>query len=539
MHLGMKASVRLFALSIVAVLWGSTTSATPPLTGGLTPGASYTVLLEKMNSNGSLTLWATTSFLADASGEGSFAFPSVPTAPDTFFMVVTIKDYAGTPVRQALIPCPASGSNTLAGMNKLTHTQVKGMLQALQAAGTDSPTYVAYALTAYQAVMSDTDAIHLAFLLKDVILGANGVVDAMKNQGATNEQLLAFNRNLVNNPSGSDLADYSARLKNAVDATSSSTASDALAVAGALLARIFVGAATSAGMDPEIVRTAHMAGGAIVPSSPYLAQIPSSVMMSIGQSMEAAQREMNVFIIKEQYTSALQTLGAGGPMIQQFNTAVDTLTQALEAIHKTYQSEIENMSMDSQESQAMMNAFQTAFTQFESNIRASNGQINDMIAAVQAAVPGFTPPGGFGTYFDQQGNPQNWPITQCLLYTWVANTVSAGGSISFTRLTDAQLPIPAGMTWLPSRTANFGTGSAMMEALMGIQEDEQIAQWTWYAVFDGPPPSPAQGFAAIQAFRNHLALIQGNISGTTDGSTPSTNLLKWAILTLVRHPDVQ
>jgi hypothetical protein len=98
------------------------------------------------SSDGSVTEMDSTTATADADGKIGFSFSSVPTSPDTNFLVLSLLDASDTVVRKSFVPAPPAGGTGELGLNELSTVQTNMILAALAAAGTDDPIVVAYGL---------------------------------------------------------------------------------------------------------------------------------------------------------------------------------------------------------------------------------------------------------------------------------------------------------------------------------------------------------------------------------------------------------
>ena len=135
------------------------------------------------------------------------------------------------------------------------------------------------------------------------------------------------------------------------------------------------------------------------------------------------------------------------------------------------------------------------------------------------------------------------------MVNWVASIISAGGELTYTRWTNAELPVPGNMSWLNHDTgtrtdfASMGM-AASFAALQGIQEDLMIIEFTRFNVFDtlGPGTTQEERKNAEKtsrlAFQQHLADTILKIGGTVDGSTGITEAQKKAMLLLLQQPSL-
>jgi len=102
--------VRRFGLGALAAAALSLGFSTPA--SALTAGQDYTVVLSKINSDGTITSVSSTSATADANGKLGFSLSNLPTAVDANFVLLQVKDAGGNVVRQGIAPAPAEGSAT-------------------------------------------------------------------------------------------------------------------------------------------------------------------------------------------------------------------------------------------------------------------------------------------------------------------------------------------------------------------------------------------------------------------------------------------
>ncbi len=85
----------------------------------LTAGATYTITVQKVNSNGTVTDYSSTTATADVNGKLAFTASSMPTKDDCNFIVILIKDGGGNTVRKGIVPAPAASSTNELGVNDL------------------------------------------------------------------------------------------------------------------------------------------------------------------------------------------------------------------------------------------------------------------------------------------------------------------------------------------------------------------------------------------------------------------------------------
>ncbi len=156
----MKKEMAILTVFFTLFLFGGAASQ-----AALTPNAPYTITIQKMNSNGTVSEYSTTSAVADADGKLSFTLSSMPTNADCNFIVFLITDASGQVVRRGFVPAPPAGSTNALGVNTLSTAQTNTVLAAAAAAGTDNPIAVAFVLVLLRSPdATESDATTLAAL---------------------------------------------------------------------------------------------------------------------------------------------------------------------------------------------------------------------------------------------------------------------------------------------------------------------------------------------------------------------------------------
>jgi hypothetical protein len=206
-------------------------------------------------------------------------------------------------------------------------------------------------------------------------------------------------------------------------------------------------------------------------------------------------------------------------------------------------------------------SFQALFSTFTTDIQSTTPEIDALKTAVASAL-GITVgqlPQGFGTFINFSGSTVNWPIVQTAAVNFVASVITATGSLTYTR---SGLPIPnsmaewfgscsngtsfsrtactgAGANWTPGTATVFNTGNSSFDALLGMQEDVNIAEQTRFDIFaSGSQPTQAQMQTAKQTFITNIATIIGNLGGTSDGATAFTTAQKEALVQAQLQPSL-
>jgi hypothetical protein len=547
----------------------------------LTTGETYTISLSKVNSDGSTTQVSSTTATADADGKIQFSLSDVPTNATNNFIVLQCTDSNGTVVRKGFAPAPPAGSENQLGLNSLATSQTDAILKMGETAGTDDPILVAFGLVLTRSSgISDADLQRMATLGNAAICGTGGFEDFLTNNGVSASQLQTLKDKLVyNSASGTkDLSDFTSKFKDAVDNDSD----DEMAKAGGFMAEVFVDAGNAAGIDPTLILAAHDSAGEVTCQAVYatlMAAMDSALQNSMNQSMSSFFTRISAIKLKTEYTDALTTLGASGTQVDTYNNAVQAMVTAFENIDTTYGEYFMDpdgyVASEGTTHNAVQNAintaFNNAFTTFQAAIQSSNDDITSMKGAVAAAL-GIAVgdlPSDFGTTQDFGGNSVNWPIPQTVMVNWVASIIGAGGGLTYTR---DDLALPADVeswmgscadkdnpgdecfdqqcctddngTWTAER-GDYSGEDASFAALMGLEEDIRIIEFTRYAVYDNLDPGTqteeemkAAEKAARLAFQQRLEATKGRIDGTVDGVTDVSDAQKEAIIKVMQQPSL-
>lgn len=547
-----------------------------PAHAALTPNATYTITIQKMNSNGTVSDYSTTEATADATGKLSFTLTAMPTNAECNFMVFIVKDSTGTVVRRGFVPAPPAGNTNELGINNLSTSQTNAILSAGEKIGTDDPIAVAFLLTLLRSDgATENDAITFAEVGKFAIVGTGGFEDTLTTSGVTATQLANFKSYLVYNPTAGKktIRDMTASFKAAVDNTDTTAAKQEMQKAGGFMADVFMDAASAAGIDMNLILAAHDAAGNVAESHPDLMNaLTSTVKASMNQSMSSFFQRIAAVKVKSEYTKALTTLNATGDQVTNFNTAVSTMMTAMQGIDSTYAdffndpdayctSAGKSFSIVQSEISAL---FQAAFTAFQGDppngITSSDSEIDTMKSKVATAfgISVSNLPSDFGKYWSFGGTQKNWPVTQTVMVTWLADILIAGGSFTYTRDTT---PVPSTMTWMGecSDPIYFDQGSCqsngkiwiaqtrrtypdgmpeVFQYYMGLQDDLQIVEMTRYSIYQSGQPTRDQEKAAKLAFNTNLSTLAGKISGKTNPTTDITTDQKKAIVKLLMQPSM-
>ncbi|MCX5909971.1 MAG: hypothetical protein NTY64_23045, partial [Deltaproteobacteria bacterium] len=188
-------------LWIMVVLFAFALAGTPSYAAPLTANAIYTITIQKMNSDGTVSDYSTSEATADSNGKLSFTLSSMPTNAECNFMVFIIKDANGNVVRRGFVPAPPAGSTNELGINNLSTSQTNAILSAGEKIGTDDPIAFAFLLTLLRSDgATENDAITFAEMGKFAIVGTGGFEKTLESSGVTASQMASFKSYLIYNP---------------------------------------------------------------------------------------------------------------------------------------------------------------------------------------------------------------------------------------------------------------------------------------------------------------------------------------------------
>ena len=537
--------------------------------GALTTGETYTITVQKVNSDGSLnSASSSSSATADSNGKVAFSLSNVPDNSSCNFLVINILDESSTTVRRSIVPCPNSGEALPVGVSGLTNAQTDALIAALAAAGTDDPILAVFGFAIVRSTAASSSELALmAIFASQGISGTGGFVDYLTSNGVSSSQMTAYRSSIISHLADKDDG-YSKYIKDSVDATSDSAKFNARGEAASKLLLVLVQAATAADISQDRILEAFNAMGSVVVPLMMTAvsdgdlSAPTQKMIdsSIGGGIEKLKADKEI----EKYSQALTTLGATGDDVTNYQTAANTLRNTMTSIFQTFEQVFDGNETDTdiQNAQTTMDsAMNTAFSQFMDDTAASNTRLTTMIANIDSALGLST---GLTTsefqFYKSDGTSVNWPLTMVILTDWVSSIVSSGGGVTYTRDTTA---LPAAITWMGSCTVNgyydknscenvgsgtwtadrtnFGPGGqdipASYATIFGIQEDIMILEFKRW----NDQMSAGNNMGAHEAlekdFSDKVAGLASNISGTTDGSTAVSSIQKSAIVTLLKSPQ--
>ncbi len=537
----------------------------------LTTGETYTVSVEKLNSNGTVTsgsssLGISTTATADSDGKLSFSLSGVPNNGSCNFLLININDSAGNTARRSIVPCPDSGGTLPVGVSGLTANQTDALLAALAAAGTDDPILAVFGFAIVRSTATSASELSvMANFANQGITGSGGFIDYLTSNGVTSSQLSTYRKSIVSllaNPTDG----YSKLIKDSVDAATTSGELNARGEAASKLLNFLVKAATTAGFSQDRVLEAFNAMGAIVvpmmhsavESGELSAATAKMIDSSIGGGLQKLKADRDI----EKYSAALTVLGASGDDVSNYQTAATTLLNAMTIAFQMFE-----QVFDGEETQSKVQTAETAhnsimeaaFDQFMTDTAASDSRITTMISNIDSALGVST---GLSAsefkYYKPDGTSVNWPLTMVIMVDWASNVVAAGGEMTYTRDDTA---IPGTVTWLGSCSENYydkdscegagGTWTAgrrdfgpdgediptSYASIFGIQQDIEILEFTRWANQSEAGEDMGEHETLEKNFSDSVANLAVKIGGTTDGSTGISSALKSAIVTLLKSPQ--
>ena len=349
----------------------------------LTPGNSYTVSLQGVNSDGTLTgdLGIGTTAVADANGKITFTLSgSVPTAASYNFLLVTVTD--GTITRKSVIPAPAAGGSVNLGVSETSTAQANALISAFEAIGSDNPLMAAIIVLACRsAALNEYEAKFIAVAMRQGVLGpqswltdkypataGHGLVPYLEGKGYSATDLSNFYSAIQ-----SRFYQITALMKESVDnyfanAKDATEEAKKRGEAAGKVMDVLVEAADAASIDPEHflngfpemgfvmqylgqyidyilglignggdeLATANAwlnehFGITVTSSADFDAQFPilDQVESSIGSSMQQGVMKAKAKAMIEKYEDGLVTLNATASQISRFTEATTRLTNTM------------------------------------------------------------------------------------------------------------------------------------------------------------------------------------------------------------------
>ena len=517
----------------------------------LTIGETYTISIEKINTDGTLTSGATslaisTTATADSDGKLSFSFTSsIPDNSSCNFMVITLTNSSDAIERRSVVPCPDAGKTVPLGISSVTKSQADAAIAAFAAAGTDDPIIAVFGLTIVRSEsITASELTFMATLVKDGISGTGGFVADMTSKGVSTTQLATYRKKIISTLADPDTG-YSKIMKDAVDVASVGDATLEAAKRGEAASKllgVLVTSATAAGFSQDRPLEAFNAMGAVV--VPLMAtavadgDLSAATKQSIDSTVGGGITKLNADRGIEKYAQALTALGATGADLTSYQTAAATLVASMQTAFSTFDKVFtgSETKADVEAAQTAQNtAMTTAFSTFITSTAASDARIATMIANIDTALGTSTGLTKSSFQFYKSDNTQsNWPIMMVIPTDWASSLKTAGGNITYTRDT---LTIPAAMSWLSGTRTDYSAIPTPYSSLFGIQEDIMIREFKRFADQQSAGQDMSAQNTLEKALSDGLVTIAGNIDGTTDGTTAITAASKTALVGLMKSPQ--
>lgn len=373
----------------------------------LTVGEQYTITIEKLNSDGSLTsgdtsLNISTTATADSDGKLSFSFSSgIPNNSSCNFMVITLTNSSAAVERRSIVPCPDAGKALPLGISGVTNKQADALIAAFASAGSDDPILAIFGFTIVRSEgITSAELSTMANIAYQGIAGSGGFVDDMTSKGVTSAQLLTYRNKIISLLADPDTG-YSKLLKDSVDVSSVNDSTLEAAKRGEAAAKLLsylVQAATTAGFSQDRVMEAFNAMGAIaVPlitkaqgNGDLSAATAQSINSSVGGGIQKLKADRGI----EKYTQALTALGASGTDLATFTTAASTLSTTMSTAFAEFDKVFNGSETDSAVSAAettLNSTMDTAFSTFITSTSASDAEITTMVNNINTALGGSVP----------------------------------------------------------------------------------------------------------------------------------------------------
>ncbi|MFV1950698.1 MAG: hypothetical protein ACC630_01880, partial [Nitrospinota bacterium] len=438
---------------VVSLLTGSEANA-------LTYGETYTITLEKLNSDGTVTsetngdsLGISTSAAADSDGKISFSLSGVPDNSSCNFLLITVKDDLGNTVRRSIAPCPNSGDALPMGVSGLTNSQTDALLEASASAGIDDPILVVFGFAIVRSEgITASELSLMANFANRGINGSGGFVEYLTNNGVSAAMLSSYRSNIISRFANTETG-YTKFIKDSVDATSTSSELDKRGEAASVLLKFLVQAATDTGFSQDRVLEAFNAMGAIVVPLMTAASnnntLSNATKQAIDSSIGGGIQKLRADRSIEKYAAALTTLNASSSDVTNYTAAATTLINSMITVFKVMEQVFDgNETKDEIEAaqNTLNSAMNTAFNQFITDTAASDARITTMMAKMDTAAAGNA---GVSAehfkFYKSDGNTSNWPLTMVILTDWISDIIVANGSIIYTRDTTS---IPSAVNWM-------------------------------------------------------------------------------------------
>ncbi|RAP32552.1 hypothetical protein DID77_04420, partial [Candidatus Marinamargulisbacteria bacterium SCGC AG-439-L15] len=500
------------------------------------------------------------------------------------FLVVRIRDMAGSIVQQGLFSAPRQDSTTFMGTNGLSTRQGNMVMRGLSSVGSDDPLMVAFGYVILRS--SNITAEDIAPLtsgaykvlidgyptsndpsFKKMILAAT---DSEGNKLVSQEVYNNWAKYLVCGlaETDSDLSDFSRFYYDAN--TEGNDQNEELAKAGGLMADIFIDAAIAAGLDLNVLQMAFdQTGGLADPAFSTTHPISNKAMFSMGLSMSSLGQRLHSVSVANGFSSAFSTLGASDAFSTIFNTALTTRENAFMAIEAEYADYFMSGEGGGDTlSNEIHTKFRTADIAFETALVLTDDQVSAMQTTFEDAgidlnaVPDYF----FTEYYWDEVNEQeasrNVIMTNAVIYTWLLTQVDLT-TLTYARDTNSNTPttgLNSRLSWMMNRESsykisgdsfrtdfshsNFSNWPVLVKLFEAIHEDMDIIFTRHHVDEDAVEESDFSETSeemlayktADEALQRRLVGLASRISGNKTDGTAITQAEKDAFLRLLmRH----
>ncbi len=434
--MGNKGKIRFAAIMLSILLAGNAyAAAAVGSSNPLAANTAYTIILSQLTSAGALQDLETVNGTTDADGVLSFTLTQVPSKDDANFVFVTIKDAGGNVVRQGMAPAPPPGDNNATGLNYLSTTQAEALIRAASIIGSDDPIVGAYLFIILRSPeITPADIDNVAYLGADALTNPTlGFESYLLAHGVSQAKLETLKKCLIYNPdeNAKTLRNFARNFFNAVATDNEATASSEMQKAGGFMAEVFLDAGTCSGVEAGQILAAHNAAGDGADAGGHFTALSANLKASIETAMTTFNRRISIIRISTDYTNALNALNGSGDQVTQYLSGVAGLMQTSSEVDIEYAGYFMDRQAyldahpgvtDADVQQAINDAYSAGWTQFQAAIAADNASLDAMKATLLSSDPSLNLPGDFGTYYDQNGTPQNWPVPQVVLVSWLAGS---------------------------------------------------------------------------------------------------------------------
>lgn len=452
-----------------------------PISGAfaLTANHQYTVVVDGISSIGTVTdLNISTQATTNSSGILSFSFngSTIPTRSTYNFLLVSIED-SGTAIRRAIVPAPADGSAINLGISPMTESQTQALLNVMASEGTDNPMLVLFGSLIIRSGAFDTATLNtLSSLIGDAIMGEDGFNDFLVSKVGTTATN-AFYTAIVD-----QFGEYTAKLKQAVEGSSTLESKNYRASAASLLSAILIEAAETAGFNSSYIIAAMKASSDRMEGFIEGETLSEDVLGALDMVMIVNDLKLQADELKQKYLSAMSVLDASSAQLDRVSDAVDNLAASLAAAYQ----DMEEIFQDEEQFDAdadaiddkldiVRTAMNTAFSTFMSDVAAEDEEITALRTAL--GVPSGVPAGAF-QFMTRDGDTVNWPITTVVALNWLSTNYPG---FTYARATTT---VPAAVSWIPGRTDftayPYDNLPVLLQNVFGLKQDLEILYYQRY-----------------------------------------------------------